>query len=199
MKNHEIIHTKRLLLRPFAFTDVDDVLAYASDPEWSRFLPVPVPYTIKDAEEFVARNILRYLTTDLGFAIELGGSRHRRDWPAARSADRRWIVALQPFPRPLEPRIDYRSGASSDRLGLHRIRTREGLLLGRRRKRRLLAGNGKDRHDARGHFPKSRLKPRSSPRLSLLRHSPRRMGTPLAMMYSKFATRLCNQTKRTNN
>ena len=49
MKGQEIIRTKRLSLRPFAFTDVNDVLAYASDPEWSRFLPVPDPYTLKDA------------------------------------------------------------------------------------------------------------------------------------------------------
>ena len=73
MKSHEIIRTKRLILRPFAFSDVDDVLAYASDPEWSRFLPVPSPYTIKDAEEFVARNILRHRDDEHGLAIELGG------------------------------------------------------------------------------------------------------------------------------
>ena len=38
------LRTERLLLRPFAFEDVEDVLAYASDPEWSRYLiPVPDP------------------------------------------------------------------------------------------------------------------------------------------------------------
>ena len=73
MSGRLTIHTKRLLLRPFAFTDVPDVLAYASDPEWSRFLPVPSPYTIKDAEEFVARNILRYRDDEHGLAIELDG------------------------------------------------------------------------------------------------------------------------------
>ena len=74
MKNHEIIRTERLLLRPFAFTDVDDVLAYASDPEWSRFLPVPSPYTIRDAQEFVARCILHEPDDNLRFAIEFNGS-----------------------------------------------------------------------------------------------------------------------------
>lgn len=73
MKGHKILHTKRLVLRPFAFTDVNDVLAYASDPEWSRFLPVPSPYTMKDAEEFVARNILREQDDEHGLAIELDG------------------------------------------------------------------------------------------------------------------------------
>ena len=67
------IRTKRLLLRPFAFKDVNDVQAYASDPEWSRFLPVPDPYTLKDAEEFVAKNVLRDPDEGLGFAIELSG------------------------------------------------------------------------------------------------------------------------------
>ena len=64
------IRTKRLLLRPFAFKDVNDVLSYASDPEWSRFLPVPDPYTLKDAEEFIAKSVLR---DRAGFAIELNG------------------------------------------------------------------------------------------------------------------------------
>lgn len=74
MKNHEIIQTKRLILRPFAFTDVEDVLAYASDSEWSRFLPVPNPYTLKDAEEFVAKCVLREPDDNLRFAIEFDGS-----------------------------------------------------------------------------------------------------------------------------
>ncbi len=48
------LRTDRLLLRPFHGDDVDDVFAYASDPEWGRHLPVPRPYTRRDAEEFVA-------------------------------------------------------------------------------------------------------------------------------------------------
>ena len=71
---HNIIRTKRLLLRPFSFSDTNDVLAYASDPEWSRFLPVPDPYTLKDAEEFIARCILRDPDDNLRFAIEFDGS-----------------------------------------------------------------------------------------------------------------------------
>jgi len=52
------LRTERLLLRPFRFDDVDDVFAYATDAEWARYLPVPDPYTRRDAEEFVARCIL---------------------------------------------------------------------------------------------------------------------------------------------
>jgi RimJ/RimL family protein N-acetyltransferase len=40
----DIIKTERLRLRPFSLQDVDDVLSYASDPEWARYLPVPQPY-----------------------------------------------------------------------------------------------------------------------------------------------------------
>ena len=65
------IHTERLLLRPFSFEDVEAVHAYASDPEWSRFLPVPCPYTLRDAEEFVANNIVRGQNGEDRFAIEL--------------------------------------------------------------------------------------------------------------------------------
>ena len=49
------LRTPRLLLRPYRSDDVDDVLAYATDPEWGRYLPLPEPYTRRSAEEFVAR------------------------------------------------------------------------------------------------------------------------------------------------
>jgi RimJ/RimL family protein N-acetyltransferase len=32
------LRTERLLLRPWRLTDVDDAFAYASDPEWARYL-----------------------------------------------------------------------------------------------------------------------------------------------------------------
>ncbi len=48
------IETQRLLLRPLETVDLDDVLEYAGDPSWGRFLPVPKPYTRKDAEAFIA-------------------------------------------------------------------------------------------------------------------------------------------------
>ena len=51
----ERIETARLVLRRWTLADAEDVLAYAADPEWSRFLPVPEPYERRHAEEAVAR------------------------------------------------------------------------------------------------------------------------------------------------
>ena len=67
------VHTERLLLRPFRSDDVDDVFAYASDPEWGRYLPVPDPYTHRDAEEFVARILLADHATRPMWAVVHGG------------------------------------------------------------------------------------------------------------------------------
>ena len=52
------IRTERLLLRPFRADDVDDVFAFSSDPEWERYLEVPMPYSRRDAEELVAGAVL---------------------------------------------------------------------------------------------------------------------------------------------
>jgi ribosomal-protein-alanine N-acetyltransferase len=52
----ELIETPRLVLRPFQFEDVDDVLAYASDEEWGKYLiGIPQPYRRSHAVEFLAR------------------------------------------------------------------------------------------------------------------------------------------------
>jgi RimJ/RimL family protein N-acetyltransferase len=37
------LHTERLLLRPFRPTDVEDVVAYANDEQWARYLFSNVP------------------------------------------------------------------------------------------------------------------------------------------------------------
>ena len=63
------LQTERVLLRPFKLGDVGDVLAYASDPEVGRYLPLPQPYTHDDAVEFVARRVLAEWSTDPLFAI----------------------------------------------------------------------------------------------------------------------------------
>ena len=68
------IRTKRLILRPFELKDVNDVFDYASDPEWSKFLPVANPYTVRDAEAFVARQILKNWDEKPRFAIEFKGA-----------------------------------------------------------------------------------------------------------------------------
>jgi RimJ/RimL family protein N-acetyltransferase len=50
------IATARLSLRPFRFEDVDNILVYAGDEEWSRYLiGVPHPYQRSDAIQFLAR------------------------------------------------------------------------------------------------------------------------------------------------
>ncbi|NSC22038.1 GNAT family N-acetyltransferase [Streptomyces albus subsp. chlorinus] len=47
------LRTERLLLRPFAGTDAAAVATACDDPDIQRFVPVPDPYTLKDAQEFV--------------------------------------------------------------------------------------------------------------------------------------------------
>ena len=63
------LRTKRLLLRAYRSEDVDDVFAYATDPEWGRYLPLPDPYTRRSAEEFVASAILADPDTSAMWAI----------------------------------------------------------------------------------------------------------------------------------
>jgi RimJ/RimL family protein N-acetyltransferase len=46
--------TRRLTLRPWQAEDAADVFAYSNDREFSRFIPMPYPYTVHDAEAFVA-------------------------------------------------------------------------------------------------------------------------------------------------
>lgn len=53
-KSPVTLHTARLTLRPFESSDVDDVFEYARDPEFGRFVAVPVPYTRADAKQYVA-------------------------------------------------------------------------------------------------------------------------------------------------
>lgn len=56
----ELIRTARLTLRPFSLGDSADVFAYStSDPNWSRYQRMPLPYTPRAAEQFVAELVLR--------------------------------------------------------------------------------------------------------------------------------------------
>jgi ribosomal-protein-alanine N-acetyltransferase len=71
----EVIDTPRLLLRSWRLGDVDDVFAYARDPEWSRYLRLlPVPYTRDDAERFLARQLLLDRVTHASWAVEYDSS-----------------------------------------------------------------------------------------------------------------------------
>ena len=70
-----MIRTERLVLRPFALTDVDDVFAYAQDPDWSRYLrALPRPYQREDAERFVATQLLLDRSVHVAWAVTLAGT-----------------------------------------------------------------------------------------------------------------------------
>lgn len=71
----EVIETDRLILRPYSLDDVEDVLSYASDPEWARYLgSVPQLYTRTDAEEFLAGKLSQDRKNRASWAIEYAGS-----------------------------------------------------------------------------------------------------------------------------
>lgn len=71
----EVIETERLILRPFELGDVDDVFAYARDPEWSRYLrTLPRPYERPHAEQFIARQLLLDESTHPVWAITRDGT-----------------------------------------------------------------------------------------------------------------------------
>lgn len=61
--------TARLMLRPFQAKDVDQVVAYASDAEWARYLPDPQPYERHHADTWVAGQILADWETTPSWAI----------------------------------------------------------------------------------------------------------------------------------
>ena len=67
------IRTERMLLRPHRLEDVDDIVEFASDREWSRYLTIPIPYLRAHAVEFVARQILTSWDDRPMWAIVLEG------------------------------------------------------------------------------------------------------------------------------
>jgi len=67
------LQTRRLLLRPHRFEDVDDITAYAASEEWSRYMPIPYPYKRTDAEEWLAKQTIRDKDTHGAWAIVTNG------------------------------------------------------------------------------------------------------------------------------
>ncbi|RLT27960.1 MAG: N-acetyltransferase [Chloroflexi bacterium] len=68
------IETSRLLLRPYAKDDVDDVLAYCADEAFSQYLPaVPFPYSRENAVTFLASTALLDPRVHASWAIEFEG------------------------------------------------------------------------------------------------------------------------------
>ena len=62
-----------MLLRPHRLGDVDDIFEFAVDPEWGRYLPVPIPYLKEHAVQFVERRIRASWPEDSGWAMVLEG------------------------------------------------------------------------------------------------------------------------------
>ena len=71
MSKRTELRTERLLLRPFQFGDVDDVVAMEGLPTWDESRPAP--YTRRHAEEMIARNVLDSWETRVGFAMVMDG------------------------------------------------------------------------------------------------------------------------------
>ena len=67
------IRTPRLLLRPWSVRDVDDLLGYANDEQWSRYIPAPFPYGEDDARRFVELQTRLDWKRHHGWAMEHDG------------------------------------------------------------------------------------------------------------------------------
>ncbi len=91
--------TDRALLRPLRFSDVDDVFAYATDPAFARYVPLPRPYLREHAEEFLARTRLADWSRSCTWAIvpkgldRVMGSIRLDQQPEHRKADLGWGLA----------------------------------------------------------------------------------------------------------
>ena len=70
-EEHPVLQTERLTLRRFRLTDVDDVVAFANDEEWQRYLPLPYPYKRVHGEHFVAESFLKHWKSKPAFAVVL--------------------------------------------------------------------------------------------------------------------------------
>jgi RimJ/RimL family protein N-acetyltransferase len=66
----EVIRTERLVLRPWSFDDAGDVVLYANDVEWSRYLRIAQPYSLADARKFIARQVSLNRHESPSWAIE---------------------------------------------------------------------------------------------------------------------------------
>ena len=68
-----VIDGPRLRLRPFVDSDLEDVIAYASDPSWAQYLPVPLPYTRVHARGYLSTHRARNWKLNPVWACELDG------------------------------------------------------------------------------------------------------------------------------
>lgn len=63
------IKTARLFLRPWQLADLDDVMLYAANADWARYLPIPWPHLREHAEEFIRNEIANDPKINAGYAI----------------------------------------------------------------------------------------------------------------------------------
>ena len=149
MSDRPQLKTERLLLRPFRLEDVDDVYAYARDPEWGRYLAaaLPRPYERKHAEEFVARQVLTSWATTPTFAIALNstviGSIALRVDEANQTANLSYALAMVHWGNGLIPEATKAAG-----LGVYGVRAGQGLCHRRPPQQKVLEGDGESRHDS---------------------------------------------------
>ena len=68
-----VLHTERLVLRPYRATDLDALHEYRSDQEWARYLPLPQPYTRARAAVDLDEYVHLDATTHAFWAIEHDG------------------------------------------------------------------------------------------------------------------------------
>jgi ribosomal-protein-alanine N-acetyltransferase len=66
------LRTDRLVLRPWRLTDVDAVFAYASDPEFFRYLTVPAVETLEEERRWIDEQLSRDPKVHPAWAITLG-------------------------------------------------------------------------------------------------------------------------------
>jgi RimJ/RimL family protein N-acetyltransferase len=68
---HVALHTARLVLRPWAESEIDAVTAACQDRDIQRYMPIPSPYSRTDAEVFVREVVPhgRAAGTDVVFGV----------------------------------------------------------------------------------------------------------------------------------
>ena len=180
MTEQPTLRTERLTLRRFRLNDVDDVLAYANDEEWQRYLaPLPYPYERVHAEQFVAESFLADWKSKPTFAIVLD---HTVIGGINLSIDKRHQTAEMGYSiarKALGERLRNRSGSLRRRLGLQGILPGQNLRRGECRQQTVMARDGANRHDQGGRFAERssrRSRPEQKTRRGVLRHPPRGVG-----------------------
>ena len=160
-----VLRTARLVLRPYTRDDVEAAFRWATSPDFSRFTPLPSPYTRNHAEEHVAAVLARdpeghptfAITLDGGFAIgdvslhlepdrrrgELGYGLGHEWWSRGYMAEAAGAVVLWAFETLAVEKIEARTDARN--LGSWRVMekvgmVREGLL----RRHRFFSGEAAD-------------------------------------------------------